>query len=114
MLEGVVPNLSGRSQIITRQSIRFGRMCVIPHVPTSTTNKLQRLREGSFCINAPRLFNVLPSHLRNLSGVSLMDFKKELDKFLLTVADEPLVSGYTARRQAESNSLLHMVPACKK
>ena len=43
-----------------------------------------------------------------------MDFKKELDKFLLTVADEPLVSGYTARRQAESNSLLHMVPACKK
>ena len=114
ILEGVVPNLSGRSQITSKQSLWFGRLCVISHVSTSTTTKLQRLREGSFCINAPRLFNALPSHLRNLTGVSHMDFKKELDKFLLTVADEPLLNGYTARRRAESNSLLHMVPACIK
>ena len=112
ILEGVVPNLSGRSEVISKQSLRFGRVCVIPHVPTSTTNKLQRLREGSFCINAPRLFNALPSHLRNLTGISHMKFKEELDKYLLTIADEPQTCGYTARRRAESNSLLHMVPAC--
>ena len=114
ILEVVVPNLSGRSEVISKQSLRFGRVCVIPHVPTSTTNKLQRLREGSFCINAPRLFNALPSHLRNLTGISHMKFKEELDKYLLTIADEPLTCGYTARRRAESNSLLHMVPACAK
>ena len=105
-------NLSGRSQIISKQSLRFGRLCVIPHVSTSTTNKLQRLREGSFCINAPRLFNALPSHLRNLTGVSHTDFKIELDKFLLTVADEPLLSGYTARRRAESNMQKVTIRVC--
>ena len=42
-----------------------------------------------------------------------IDFKKELDKFLGTVPGEPLTTGYTARRRAESNSLLHMIPACK-
>ena len=114
IIEGIVPNLSGRSQVNTKQSFRFGRLCKVPHTPTNTTNKLQRLREGSFCINGPRLFNTLPSHLRNLSGVDLTDFKKELDKFLMTVADEPLTCGYTAHRRAESNSLLHMVPASTK
>ena len=112
ILEGIVPNLSGRSQLITKTSLRSGRLCTVPPTPTSTTNKLQRLREGSFCVNGPRLFNSLPSHLRNMTGISHLDFKKELDKFLWTVADEPLVSGYTARRRAESNSLQHMIPVC--
>ena len=69
--------------------------------------------EGSFSVNGPKLFNSLPSHLRNMTGVSPQDFKRELDKFLGTVPDEPLTTGYTARRRAESNSLLHMIPACK-
>ena len=112
MLEGIVPNLTDRSQVVAKQSLRFGRMCVIPPVSTSSKNKLQRLREGSFCVNGPRLFNALPSHLRNLTGISHQDFKKELDKFLWTVADEPLVSGYTAQRRADSNSLQHMIPVC--
>ena len=58
------------------------------------------------------LFNSIPSHLRNMTGVSHVEFKKELDKFLKTIADEPLMCGYTARRRAESNSLLHMIPVC--
>ena len=112
ILEGIVPNLADRSQLVAKNSLRFGRMCSIPPVATSAKNRLQRLREGSFCVNGPRLFNSLPSYLRNMSGVSHLDFKKELDKFLRTVADEPLVCGYTARRRAESNSLQHMIPAC--
>ena len=114
ILEGIVPNLSGRGQIVDKHSIRFGRLCLVPPVAKSTSNKLQRLREGSFCVDGPRLFNSLPSSLRNLTGVCHTDFKKELDKFLLTVADEPLVSGYTACRKAESNSLLHMIPVSRK
>ena len=109
MIEGLVPNLTGRSQVLTKQTLRVGRVCVIPPTSTSTTNKLQRLREGSFCVNGPRLFNAMPSDLRNLTGVTQVVFKNKLDKFLWTVADEPLVRGYTARRRAESNSLQHMI-----
>ena len=108
ILEGIVPNLPGRSRVFSKQTLRTGRVCVIPTTPTSTKNRLQRLREESFCVNGPRLFNTLPSYLRNLTGVSQMDFKNKLDKFLWTVADEPLIRGYTASRRAESNSLQHM------
>ena len=41
--------------------------------------------------------------------VTQIVFKNKLDKFLWTVADEPLFCGYTARRRAESNSLQHMI-----
>ena len=109
ILEGMVPNLDGRSKIHTKSSLRYGRMC---HVPSQSSSKrrLEALRNGSFCINGPMLFNTLPSHIRNLKGVELTDFKKELDSFLKTVPDEPLCRGYTAGRRAVSNSLLHMVP----
>ena len=68
-------------------------MCVIPPTPptpppTPTINKFQRLRERSFCVNVQRLFNGLPS---DLTGVTQIDFKNELDRFLWTVADKPLV-----------------------
>ena len=39
-------------------------------------------------------------------------FKKKLDGFLSSIADEPQSPGYTARRRAVSNSLTHMIPAC--
>ena len=110
MLEGLVPNLTDRSQIVGKSTLRFGRTCVVPPVATGTTNRLQRLREESFCVKGPMLFNSLPSHLRNMSGVSHTEFKQELDMFLKTVADEPLTHGYnTSRRRAESNSLIHMI-----
>ena len=69
-------------------------MCVNSPTPTPTTNKFQRLREGSFCVNVQRLFNGLPS---DLTGVTQIDFKNELDRFLWTVADKPLVSTQFSR-----------------
>ena len=113
ILEGSVPNLSGQSKITHRTSFRHGRVCCIPAVASGAKNRLQRLREGSFCVNGPLLFNALPSYLQNMTGVTHLDFKKELDTFLGTVADEPLVRGYTAQRKAESNCLLHMIPVAK-
>ena len=56
----------------------------------------------------PRLFNVLPVNIWNLSGCTVETFKLHLDRFLATVHDEPQVRGYTTMRRAESNSLLHM------
>ena len=110
ILEGIVPNLTDRSKIRTKSSLRFGRICCIPPL-TTVNNRLQNLRDGSFCVNGPKLFNCVPSYIRNLKGIELPEFKKELDKFLRTVADEPLSQGYTAGRRAASNSLLHMVLA---
>ena len=111
ILEGIVPNLGSHSEISSRSSLRYGRLCCVPTLSSTASTKFRRLREGSFCVNAPRLFNSMPSHIRNLTGVSLLTFKQELDKFLVTVPDEPLCKGYTGGRRAESNSLLHMVPA---
>jgi hypothetical protein len=62
-------------------------------------------------VNGPKLFNALPKSLRDLEDVDLLTFKKKLDEFLWTVADEPQSPGYTAGRRAVSNSLIHMIPA---
>ena len=50
-----------------------------------------------------------------MTGGSHLDFKKELlDTFLQTIVDEPLYTGYTAQRKANSNSLCHMIPVCNR
>ena len=56
----------------------------------------------------PRLFNVLPVNIQNISGCTAETLKLHFDRFLVTVPDEPQGRGYTAMRRAESNSLLHM------
>ena len=35
--------------------------------------------------------------------------KRQFDKFLATVPDEPQIHGYTAQRRAETNNLLDMI-----
>ena len=94
ILEGLVPNLAGRSELRPKTSLRYGRMCSLPPRTMSASSRLQSLRDGSFGVNGPQLFNSLPPHLRNLTGIETLEFKKELDKFLLTVADEPFLPGY--------------------
>ena len=51
---------------------------------------------------------MLPAHIRNIIKCSVDVFKGQLDRILLTVPDEPKITGYTAQRRAESNSLLDM------
>ena len=51
---------------------------------------LQSLRDSSFCVNGPNLFNAMPSHIRNMTNIGLTKFKAELDRYLKTIADEPL------------------------
>ena len=79
ILEGLVPNLTGRSQVVGKSTFRYGRICIVPPVVTAPKNRLQCLREGSFCVKGPQLFNSLPSHLRNMTGVSHLEFKNELN-----------------------------------
>ena len=54
----------------------------------------------------PMLFNCLPQHIRDLTNCDTDKFKAKLDAFLSTVPDQPLIPGYTAYRQCDTNSLL--------
>ena len=112
ILENIVPNV-GDNGIKSRTSIRHGRFCVVPKPASTASAAVKGLREGSFTVHAAQLFNSLPASLRNLKDVDLQTFKRKLDKFLRTIADEPQSPGYTAGRRAVSNSLVHMIPACK-
>ena len=112
ILESHVPNISceGDSGIKKLHSLRNGRSCAISPLLNSTPTAIQRLREGSLTYHGAKLFNALPKDLRNTTNCSTLAFKHKLDKFLAQIIDQPLVDGYTSGRQAESNSLLHMIP----
>jgi hypothetical protein len=94
-------------QLQTNVSNRKGRMCRIPRLVAHQGTPLT-LKENSFPIRGPRLFNALPKEIRNLNGISLNSFKSRLDKWLRTIPDEPGVSGYTGMKKDASNSLLEL------
>ena len=115
ILENIVPNLStDQNQIKTKTSPRQGRFCVVPPVSKAASQRIQTLREGTFSVNGSKLFNILPPSIRNLRNVGVETFKRKLDEFLATIPDEPQSPGYTLFRRADTNSLLHMVPALKQ
>ena len=114
ILEQQVPNISceGNSGIqkLRMDNTRNGRTCQLPTQINSASAKTRHLREGSFTHHGSKLFNALPKDLRNLTNCSLPIFKSRLDKYLQQIDDKPLVCGYTAGRQAVSNSLTAVIP----
>ena len=115
MLENLVPNLSTEhNRIKSKMSSRHGRLCVIPSVSKTASARVQTLREGSLCVNGPKLFNILPPSIRNITNVGVDTFKKKLDEFLAAIPDEPQSPGYTSSRRADTNSLVDMVPTIKQ
>ena len=64
------------------------------------------IRFSSLPVKGPRLFNVLPKHLRDMSKCSTERFKGELDCYLETIPDEPLIPGLTQYRRCDSNSVI--------
>ena len=56
--------------------------------------KIRTLREGSFQVHGPKLFNCMPAKIRNIKKCSVAEFKAKLDVVLSRVPDEPKVSGY--------------------
>ena len=106
ILEGIVPNLGSDSNIVPNHSARRGRSCKVPHVPPQAPTRIQTLRNESFAIKGPRIFNSLPMNIRNFTGGTVDAFKSRLDAYLKTVPDQPLIPGYTAGRQIDRNSLI--------
>ena len=105
IMENHVPQI-GELKAINHK--RNGRLCYMPSVKSSASARIKTIRHGSFSIHAPQLFNSLPKDIRNISGCSVEVFKRELDKYLQRIPDEPLIKGYVQFRRAESNSILHM------
>ena len=73
---------------------------------------VQNIRNTSFFNIAPSLFNCLPTYLRNIeipetpTKEHVEKYKKELDKYLWHIPDQP-GSVKDKTRVAESNSILH-------
>ena len=51
------------------------------------------------------LFNSIPKNLRNMSNCPVTTFKRQLDRYLSIIPDEPDIHGYTACKNATSNSI---------
>ena len=94
---------------------RLGVKCEVPKYT-------MQLREKSFHIKGPKLFNKLPKNLtefpckdKNDTKLSTKMFKKELDTFLKSFPDQPNLSGEYSRRMEgldqnciRTNSLLRI------
>ena len=89
ILEGKSPNCG----IEFKNNERLGRMCEIPQIKANSQKAIQTLRENSFQVNGPRLFNCLPKKIRNKRGCSIDEFKSTLDLFLERIPDEPKSDG---------------------
>ena len=104
ILEDLVPNTG----ITAFTTLRRGRLCNIPKINTGASCAIQSIRENSFNIKGPRLFNITPPDVRNLTVCTVDTFKCHLDQFLTTIQDHPRLHGYTGQCQTETNSIIHM------
>ena len=93
MINTIVPNIKGKNEIRTRRySERLGLMCEIPKLNHQAMERIKSFKESSLIVRGPRLFNSLPPELRICLG-NLEAFKSKLDKFLMTVPDQPPLPG---------------------
>ena len=85
IIEGLVPNCG--EKVHTNE--RRGRLSEIPPINGRATQRLKTLREKSFNIHGPKLFNALPCSIRNTSKCSIEEFKMKLDQWLVNIPDQP-------------------------
>ena len=74
-------------------NVRRGKLCAIPPVNNNAPMYVQTIKERSFMVHAPRLFNVIPKDLRECV-CEPEGFKSKLDKFLATVPDKTALPHY--------------------
>ena len=95
-------------QVEFTPTTRRGRECRVRDVVRSAPNSVKKARENSLAVKGAKMFNLLPSEIRNLTSEKVNVFKSSLDFFLKNVPDEPTISG--EGRAASSNCLLHQIP----
>ena len=105
--ENLVPNISEIHGLQFYSSRRHGCICRMPSYPLYH-NKAVIARNNSFALTASSLWNSLPQHIRDISGLSIDAFKRRLDKVLKHYPDEPRCSAtgfYADVHGRASNSL---------
>ena len=113
ILEGLAPNCGLKE----KQSIRGARELQVPTLKGKQAVK--SLRDQSFQVKGPQLFNSLPAFLKKITKVSVDDFKMQLDKYLEKIPDEPNVDGLVSAAcnpftASPSNSLLDQPRAASR
>ena len=87
VLEGLVPNC-GIKQAHSSQD-RQGRKFEVP--PLMGIHSVKTQRDHSLQVHGPKLFNILPPKIRNITKCGVDDFKEKLDSFLTNIPDQPNV-----------------------
>ena len=96
---------TGRCRKIVQRAIPWARNGV--KLKKLTRTKLYNSTKNKMAM----LFNQLPAHIANISGVSTITFKKHLDGWLQTIPDQPRIDNYSALVERQSNSILHQATA---
>ena len=112
-MEGLVPPCG----ISIHHHTYKGRLSVIPPLSKASV-KTKSIRDNTIRVAGSRIFNSIPSKLRNLTGCEITVFKANLDRFLEKVPDEPKTVTLTPRAVnlttgRPSNSLPDMISHCK-
>ena len=89
-------------------NLRRGRYVRERNIRKNSPTSVKKAREASLSVRGAKLFNMLPQSLRSYNSDKVDGFKRQLDQFLKTVPDQPLIQG--RRRGAETNSLIHQIP----
>ena len=71
----------------------------------NTESKNKTRQHNSISRFGSRLFDALPRYIRDCTGTTMDTFKAKLDKYLLTLPDEPNIPGYKMSIAASSNSI---------
>ena len=87
---------------------RRGRECNVKPLNKNAPCSVKKARENSLAVKGAKMFNLLPSDIRNLTSEKVNVFKSRLDMFLKNIPDEPTIS--EEGRAAETNCLLHQIP----
>ena len=89
ILHRIVHNPGLKFKMEGVEQSRQGLTCIIP-------KGTSKLRENSFLVRGPKLFNSLPRHIREfpfdnaiLQQQAVNNFKKTLDEYLTLIPDEP-------------------------
>ena len=108
MIEGIKENILGL------RSKKYGRSRTIWSPVTSWSHKGIKIKHSmrtkihnSSAKKMERLFNALPSKIRNITEKSTDTFKGHLDTWLQTLPDTPKIDDYGSRVVAESNSIIN-------
>jgi len=100
--------IDGYDMKFSGENSRRGRECTVANIVRSSPISVRKAREGSLSVKGARMFNLLPIELRNLDSDKVYHFKKELDKILDKIPDQPTIA--EEGRAAETNCLLHQIP----